>query len=230
MTQFMLISVLVVEFLSLLITFPGHIFILVVNILDWMKNKRLDISDQLINGMSLCNILHRIYQLIIHSIIIIKKDLLVVNLKILVHLLYLFPVLCTLLFSTWLAIHFCLKIVNINHKLYVYVQFWFPKMFPWIFLSSFFASVFISVPAALGLVETNLPNSTDTLMIPKRSLPKLLHYHIPSAVNIILSLRRHVKRIHESSGEFRPGIVEAHFDYINPRKQQITEKAAFCLS
>ncbi|XP_044127210.1 taste receptor type 2 member 7-like [Bufo gargarizans] len=188
---------LVINLISLLITFPGCTFILVVNILDWMKNKRLDISDQLISGITLCILVHRLQHTIFRSMEF-----------------------CTLLFSTWLAIHFCLKIVSINHKVYIYIQRRFSKMFPWILLPSIFASVTLSAPAALRLTQEQILNSTQTAQNLGHIFLEFLPYVVfsllcfllffSSALNIILSLQRHIKHINDNTIALRSEIVKAH--------------------
>ncbi|XP_056401098.1 taste receptor type 2 member 40-like [Hyla sarda] len=198
-------------------------FILVVNILDWMKNKRLDISDQLISGISLILLIHRFLLVIVHFIVITKENHANVLNVLSITLLYLSLMLCTLLFSTWLAIHFCLKIVNINHKLYIYIQRKFPKMFPWILLLSIVASFLVSSPAALRLSHEPSLNSTQSLQDPDFIDLDLLFYapyivfssfclllFSGSALNIVLSLYRHIKQIHNNNVQLSAQIVQAH--------------------
>ncbi|XP_071972601.1 taste receptor type 2 member 4-like [Engystomops pustulosus] len=203
------ISVLVVQLLSLLITFPGYMFILVVNILGYRKNKRLDISDQLISGISLCNLAHRFLHVSLDFFEFSNGFLVSVNYKIYTNILYLSLIFCTLLFSTLLAVYYCLKIVNINHNVYIYIQRMFPKTFPWILLPSIFSSVLISIPAALRLTRKPFVNSTGATQKSENLL-----YFVPynlfsslcfllffsSALNIILSLRRHIKQMHNLCG------------------------------
>ncbi|KAM3920452.1 taste receptor type 2 member 2-like [Leptodactylus fuscus] len=221
MAAFLEISLLVVEVITVLITVPGYMFIVVVNILDWMKNRRLDISDQLISGISLSNFLHRLLDVSL-DYIVFTTGINIIYCKGIIFL-YLSLILCTLLFSTWLSIHFCLKIVNINHNLYISIQRMFPKMFPWILLPSVLASVLISTPAALRLTRTQLLNSTCLLKLDQFFLELLLHFtpynvfsslclflFFSSALNIILSLRRHINQIHNNSMEFSARMVEAH--------------------
>ncbi|XP_044127219.1 taste receptor type 2 member 40-like [Bufo gargarizans] len=208
---------LVVNLISLLITIPGCTFILVVNILDWMKNKRLDISDQLISGITLCILVHRLQHTIFRSMEFVYDYYKIIKYM---QLSYFSLILCTLLFSTWLAIHFCLKIVNINNKVYIYIQRRFSKMFPWILLPSIFASVTLSAPAALRLTREQVLNSTQTAQnlghIFLEFLPYLVFSFLcfllffSSALNIILSLQRHIKHINDNTIALGSEIVKAH--------------------
>ncbi|XP_073493320.1 taste receptor type 2 member 114-like [Phyllobates terribilis] len=225
MKSFLDIIMLIVQFLSLLITFPGYTFILVVNFLDWMKNKRLEISDQLISGISLSTLIYGFLEINYDYIVITKEYFTIsASVTLLINILYLSILFCILLFSTFLAIHFCLKIVNINHKLYIYFQRRFSKMFPWIFLPSVSASILVSAPIARRFTQTLFLNSTDALQNPGHSALELFLFFIPyivlcflcfllfvsSTLNIILSLRRHIRQINENIGEFRSEILEAH--------------------
>ncbi|KAM3920451.1 embryonic protein UVS.2-like [Leptodactylus fuscus] len=153
MTTICEITILVVNLISILISIPGYMFIVVVNTLDWMKNERLDISDQLISGIGLLMLIHRSFHAIVDFVGFTKGYLTTRPEQLLINLLYLSIIFCTLLFSTWLSIHFCLKIVNVNHNLYISIQRMFPKMFPWILLPSVLASLVISAPVALNLAQ-----------------------------------------------------------------------------
>ncbi|XP_077137174.1 taste receptor type 2 member 7-like [Ranitomeya variabilis] len=220
---FLDVIVLAIDVISVLITFPGYMFILVVNILDWIKNKKLDISDQLISGISLFILFHRVLQVSLGLVVITKGFHSVLqDSKCSINILYMSQILCTMLFSMFLAVHFCLKIVKSSHKVYSYIQHRFPKMFPWILLPSVFASILISAPAAVKLTDVQLQNLT--VQSPGSLFLEMLPYFTPyiltssfclfvffcSALNIIVSLRRHVKHIHNNSKEFRAQIVEAH--------------------
>ncbi|XP_069624564.1 taste receptor type 2 member 104-like [Ranitomeya imitator] len=222
---FLDVIVLAIDVISVLITFPGYMFILVVNILDWIKNKKLDISDQLISGISLFILIHRVLQVSLDLVVITKGFHSVLqDSKCSINILYMSQIFCTLLFSMFLAIHFCLKIVKNSHKVYAYIQRRFPKMFPGILLPSVFASILISAPAAVKLTDVQLQNMTYTVQSPGSIFLEILPYFTPyvlissfclfvffcSALNIIVSLHRHVKHIHDNSKEFRTQIVEAH--------------------
>ncbi|KAG8582315.1 hypothetical protein GDO81_008007 [Engystomops pustulosus] len=224
MTTFFNIGILTVDFISLLITLPGYMFIIVLNILDWQKNERLDISDQLISGLSLFNLSHRILYASVNYIVFANKFLGTSELQLVLNMLSLSLIFCTLLFSTWLAIHFCLKIVNINHKVYIYTQRMFPKIFPWIHFLSIFASVLLSIPGALGLTQKNYQNSTAAPWDAGQSFFELLCNFIPSflcffliltsALKIIFSLKKHIEQICSNTMEFRAQIVEPHISAI----------------
>ncbi|KAG8536406.1 hypothetical protein GDO81_026420 [Engystomops pustulosus] len=213
--------ILAIDFVSLLMTFPGYMFIIVVNILDWMKNKRLDISDQLICGLGLLSLIHRITQVSVVCIILIYGlNEITYFTWISMHLMHYSINLCTLLFSTWLSIHFCLKIVNINHNLYINIQNWFPQMFPWIHFLSVLTSLLISGPAAQD-VSGIISNSIIFLNISSSPLKIFLSsklYYVFSAIFFlifvimvlvtIVSLYRHIKLMQNNTNHFRAETIE----------------------
>ncbi|KAG8547311.1 hypothetical protein GDO81_028561 [Engystomops pustulosus] len=207
----------------LFITFPGHIFILAMNILEWKKNKRLDISDQLISGLGLLSFLYKVFQVgfkcveVIHGVQAFTGSA-----WLSVYLIYNSLNFCTLLFSTWLTIHFCLKIVNINQNFYIYIQRMFPKMFPWILLPSVLVSLLISLPAAQDLSK-HYSNSTFLLNLGSSQLKRFhylkLYYSITSFCFVfslipllitIVSLCRHIHRMQSHSLRLRADSVSAH--------------------
>ncbi|KAG8543950.1 hypothetical protein GDO81_023322 [Engystomops pustulosus] len=206
-----------------MITFPGYIFILVVNILDWRKNKRLDISDQLISGLSLFSLLYRILQIGNKCVEVIYGIRTLTGFTWLcINLAFFSLNFCTTLCSTWLSIHFCLKIVNIQHQLYIYIQRTFPKMFPWILLPSLLVSLLISGPAAQDLAK--LYSNSTFLWNPRCSPVKIilslkLYYFLfsfcfflffISLLVTIISLYRHIQRMQNHSVNLRNESVEAH--------------------
>ncbi|KAG8548483.1 hypothetical protein GDO81_025254 [Engystomops pustulosus] len=199
------ISIFTIDLISLFITFPGYMFILVVNILDWWKNKRLDISDQLISGIGLFNLFHRFFYASLNYIIFTDGFLTILHLQDFINILYLSLIFCILFFSTLLAIHFCLKIVNINHKVYIYIQRTFPKIFPWILLLSIFASVLLSVPAALQLA---FPNSTDVKQTPDYSFSKISFYSAISFLCFLLLFISALNIMQNNAMNFRAEIVQ----------------------
>ncbi|KAG9462301.1 hypothetical protein GDO78_014419 [Eleutherodactylus coqui] len=214
------ISVPVIDCISLLICLPGCMFILVVNILDWRKNKRLDINDQLISGLGILILIYRSFQASFSCTLQIYEFYVITSLAwFYIYLTYYSLGFLTLVFSTWLSIHFCLKIVNINQNIYIYIQHNFPKMFPWILLPSVLASLLISGPVAQNMSEQSL-NFNDSLLYPSSSpLTTLLSVQlyfvffafcfliiVISLLLTIVSLYRHIQRMQS----FRSEMVEAH--------------------
>ncbi|KAG8547310.1 hypothetical protein GDO81_028560 [Engystomops pustulosus] len=228
------IGILAIDSISLLMTLPEYVFIQVVIILEWRKNKRFDISDQLISGLGLLSLIHKISQVNmrytsvrdgLHSLIFFSSLSFNVTCN--------FINLCTLLFSTWLSIHFCLKIVNINHNLYIYIHRMFPKMFPWILFPSVLVSLLISGPYAYDFAQ--LYSNSTVFLLPSYftniflSLKLYFAFYsfcfiglcIPLLVTIV-SLYRHIHQMQSHS--LRSDSVKAHIHVV------ITLVSLLCLN
>ncbi|KAG8547472.1 hypothetical protein GDO81_028309 [Engystomops pustulosus] len=213
----------VADCISLLIILPGYMFILVVNIQDWMKNKKLDVSDQLISGLGLLSLIHRLFQVSFRCTVLRHGFTMITSFAwLVIDITYLTLIFCTLLFSTWLSIHFCLKIVTLNNKLYIYIQRMFPKVFPWILLPSILASLLVSGPAAQSMSKqysnyTVFQNPSASPL--KTFLPVKLYFvvsslcfliFLTSALVTVVSMYRHIHHMQNNSSNFRSESVEAH--------------------
>ncbi|KAG8538869.1 hypothetical protein GDO81_021874 [Engystomops pustulosus] len=221
------ISILAVESVSLLFSFSGYIFILAVNILDWIKNKRLDISDQIISGLGVFSLLQRTYQVSIRCVALMYGLHDITRFAWLcIHLTYSSIDLCTLLFSSLLGVHFCLKIVNLNQNFYIYIQSMFPKMFPWILLLSVLTSLLISGPAAWDLSQHDF-NSTGQIKTSHSPLNRFLSLKffyaffsfcflifLMSLLVTIVSLHKHVRRMQNNATKLRAESAEAHVNAV----------------
>ncbi|KAG9463780.1 hypothetical protein GDO78_021110 [Eleutherodactylus coqui] len=207
------------NFVILIISFPPNFFIIAVNILDFFKNRRLLLSDLLISGISIVNLLHDFLKALVHyHYQLISKEYLKIGVFISLYL-----SMSTLLFSTLLSIHFCLKIVNINHRFYIYLQRSFPKVFPWIIITFLLGCFFLNLHSVLGTNQDCLSNTTTNVIQVKRpascswSILIILAIFVlgtflclASALTILISLLKHMKRIQgNTEGSGSPN-TEAH--------------------
>ncbi|KAM4013574.1 taste receptor type 2 member 4-like [Anomaloglossus baeobatrachus] len=213
----------VTDLISLLIILPGFIFITAVNFLDWRKSKRLDVSEQLISGLGLLSLIHRIFQVSFRSTVLFHGlNIFSSSAWLSIDITYLSLIFSTLLFSSLLAIHFCLKIVNVNQNLYIYIQHRFPKIYPWVFFPSTLVSLLISGPAASDMSKLVI-NGTALLnpnFSPLKTLTTLKLYFVSSSVCFLIflisvvvtvvSLNRHIQRMQANEVNFRAESVEAH--------------------
>ncbi|XP_069624322.1 taste receptor type 2 member 2-like [Ranitomeya imitator] len=202
-------------------SFPGNIFIIVVNILDFFKNRRLLLSDQLIFGFnvfSLLNGLHEGYILCTDIFPRIKNEYTAKE----AHVSMYFS-LSTLWFSALLSVHFCLKIVNINCGFYISLQRRFPKLFPWIIIAFLLEISFLSFYSALDTNQRCLQNTTSNLAFLKKSFQcswLIWIFMIASglctficslsALTILISLIKHMRRIQGNSEGSNSPNMEAH--------------------
>ncbi|KAG8549010.1 hypothetical protein GDO81_023124, partial [Engystomops pustulosus] len=198
-------------------------FILMVNLLTWIKNKKCPQVEQIITSISVCNIVAKIMEFIWLLNIINSSPVIT---KIYFALGFL-AMSCNVWFSTFLCVYFCLKIVNVKNTLYVCLQRNFQKILPWLFVSAILGSVLVSVPYILKIVEDSSnsglnisinmqSNSTfidfkerDILSFLILSWTALLILSI-SALAIVISLFKHMNHVQENIGGFRSPNMKIH--------------------
>ncbi|KAM4013576.1 taste receptor type 2 member 10-like [Anomaloglossus baeobatrachus] len=206
---------------TLLISFPGNVFIIVVTFLDSCKSRRLPINNQLILGFSVFSLLHGLQKGYLQYKELYKLASNEYDKKA-THV-FMYLNLCTLWFSALLCVHFCLKVVNINHKFYIRLQKRFPSLFPWIIFSFLLGYFFLSLSSALEMKEYCILNSTTKVvtikMSPRCSWSMLIFIVICglcgffctiSALTILISLLKHIRRIRENSEGSRSPNMDAH--------------------
>ncbi|XP_075699579.1 taste receptor type 2 member 9-like [Rhinoderma darwinii] len=209
------------NFVTLMLSYPGNIFIITVNILDFCKNRRLPLSDRLIFGFSVFSLLHGLTKgYILHrnlfQLAMNEFD------KNATHV-FMYLNMCTLWFSALLSIHFCLKIVNINNWFYICLQRRSPKMFPCMIIAFLLGYFLLTLYSALEANLECLPNITSKLVFimesPRCSWLLLIFLIICvlcaflcsiSALTILISLVKHMKRIKENTKESRTPNMDAH--------------------
>ncbi|KAG9464254.1 hypothetical protein GDO78_020244, partial [Eleutherodactylus coqui] len=206
------------NFVTLIISFPPNFFIIAVNILDFFKTRRLLLSDLLISGITIANLLQSFLKAFLqYHFQLISKGYLKIGVFVALYLST-----CTLLFSALLSIHFCLKIVNINHRFYICLQRSLPKLFPGIILTFLLGCLFLNLHSALDTNQGCLSNTTSKLVEvthPKCSWSLFITMTISalgtflcfvSALTILISLLKHMKRIQgNTEGSGSPN-MEAH--------------------
>ncbi|XP_063296039.1 taste receptor type 2 member 4-like [Pelobates fuscus] len=198
---------------------PWILFILIVNLLEWIQIKRLNLTDQLIFGISIATLSSVIIHIMYNSATLVLDTNLSNGLKVISSVLYVASVSCTIWFYTWLSVHFCLKIVNINNYIYIYFQNNFCKIHRIIFFQTVLAALFISLPPAWEETETSLSNNTDFVSndVPLETVNtfhKITNAYCTvafllfcsSASIIIASLFRHMKNIKGKDVGLRPNL------------------------
>ncbi|KAG9468211.1 hypothetical protein GDO78_023252, partial [Eleutherodactylus coqui] len=207
------------NFVTLIILFPVNVFIITVNILDFFKHRRFLLSDLFIFGISTANLLFDFLKAFLqyHS-----QWISIEHYNLVSHVV-LYLSMSTLLFSTLLSIHFCLKIVNINHRFYICLQRRFPKLFPWIIITFLLGCFFLNFHSALDTNQDCLSNTTSNViqvMNPvKCSWSSIIILEIyvlgttlcsVSALTILISLFKHLKRFQENTEGSGSPNMEAH--------------------
>ncbi|KAG9463900.1 hypothetical protein GDO78_020822 [Eleutherodactylus coqui] len=227
------------SFVTLILLFAANIFIIVVNILDFFKTRKLLLSDLLISGISTANLLHDFLKAFLHYYSqVISKEYLKIGLLVTLCL-----TINTLLFSAILSIHFCLKIVNINHRFYICLQRSFPKLFPGIIITFLLGCFFLNLHFSLGANEDCLTNTTLKVIQVKKSARCYWSLFITmtisalgtflcsvSALTILISLLKHMKRIQENTEGSGSPNMEAHIRAIKTITSLLAANILICTS
>ncbi|KAM8921413.1 taste receptor type 2 member 7-like [Pelodytes ibericus] len=213
----------IINLIHLLPPVLGNAFISSVNIMDLIKQKRLCVTDQLITGISVFSLLLQFIELTDWFFQLIQSESIYEGEKELtLSISFLTVLLCYLWFCSWLCVHFCLKIVNINNRSYVCLQRGFSKMFPWLLIPSIFGPVSVSLPVALkewSPSNTTLGISNQTNGMGHSFCSHHVYFAVASlgfllcsvsAVTIISSLYRHVRRMQDNAEGSRSPNVQAH--------------------
>ncbi|XP_069829071.1 taste receptor type 2 member 4-like [Dendropsophus ebraccatus] len=211
------ITLIAISYVTAIISLPGNIFIIVVNIVDSHRNRERTLGDRLIFYFSIFTFLHGLIEMLILCLVLLTSYSNVIHFT-------MYFSMCTLWFSALLSIHYCLKIVTIHHWFYIRLQRGFPKSFPWIHLAFFLGFAFINFSSNLDKKQECLLNTTDpqagSVQISPRCAWLTLIFLIicalctflssVSASTILISLCKHMKRIQENSGASGSPNIAAH--------------------
>ncbi|KAG8551760.1 hypothetical protein GDO81_004249 [Engystomops pustulosus] len=204
------ITLVSINYVTLILQFPGNAFIIVVLILDFYKNRRLPVNDQLILVLNVFNLLYGFNAgYLLYGYLSKLNDYGLFD-QAIHH--FMFSNLCSIVFSALLSIHFCLKIVNINNRFYIGLQKRFPNLFPWIIIAFPVGYFLLSHFSAAGRIKHCLLNTTSEFEYMEESLrcSWIAVFFViicvtctfsctVSALTILISLFRHVKRMQENT-------------------------------
>ncbi|XP_053330335.1 taste receptor type 2 member 40-like [Spea bombifrons] len=205
------------------------LFIFAVDLLDLINTKKLKLTDQLIFGISISGILFALLKIYRHVALVFMWGFIFdVNNGIMLAF-YMMLMSFNLWFCTWLCLHFCLKIVNVNNGFYIFLQRRFFKMFPWLYFPSVMGSLLVAIPFAwygtnsLQMNTTRcdtIGNGSLTYMTSRKQSNFLYAYLVASTlgfvlcsasvVTIIFSLYGHVKKMRLNSEGSRMPTMKAH--------------------
>ncbi|KAM3920446.1 taste receptor type 2 member 40-like [Leptodactylus fuscus] len=207
----------------------GNTFILVANALEWVKTKSITASDQLICGISFFSSLYEVLKLcgyILQSALIdlvFTYDTQRISTVVCLALMS-----CNVWISTWLSVHFCFRIVHMQHQFYVYVQRRFSKMIVWLLLPTVLVSFLLSLSFSWDVSETRWPNVTLNATQSNGSSSEVLQrcvclydafigfsflgflLSLAALAAIIKSIYGHMKNMQKSGQSFRNPNLDPH--------------------
>ncbi|XP_071988250.1 taste receptor type 2 member 7-like, partial [Engystomops pustulosus] len=204
-------TLILTSYVTLIVSLPGNIFIIVKNVLDLWKNRRLLLSDWLMLGFSFFSFLQ-----VCNEGFVLYLDL--YHLPSNIHV-FMYLNMCTLWFSALLSLHFCLKIVQINHWLYICLQRRFPELFPWIIVGFLLGFLILNLYSTIDPKAECSSNTTSSVVSIRCSWLKLIFLTSCflftflcslSALTILISLMKHVRRIQDNTEGSGSPSMKAH--------------------
>ncbi|XP_068129262.1 taste receptor type 2 member 8-like [Hyperolius riggenbachi] len=133
----------ILGFIFFLVPASENIFIALVSLLNWKKNKSLSLTERIIFWLCVLSILDDLRQT--YSFVHYYLHGAFGNpYRQFTTILFLTLSSSKLWLSAWLCLHYCLKIVQIHHRFYHHLQLRFPRVLPWLLTSSLLGSFLLS--------------------------------------------------------------------------------------
>ncbi|XP_063789025.1 taste receptor type 2 member 41-like [Pseudophryne corroboree] len=185
--------------------------ILSVYIRLWKKSNRLGASDPILLSMALTNLL-LVCQLLLSDYLYYFYSQLNTGILYLLYVLYV-QYNMSLWNTAWLSICYCVKLVTVTHRIFLWVKMWFPSSITKLLIGSAIWSILMNLPFiwTVQIMFLQNGNVTDgsvsfTMMvdIPYYVVNLLLSYILPFTLTVtciglsVTSLLHHVWRIRQN--------------------------------
>ncbi|XP_069057765.1 taste receptor type 2 member 9-like [Pleurodeles waltl] len=206
-------------------------FIVTLNLLDWGKGRRLNTCDLILVTLGIsctcfqCTVVGKSY-----FYVLCRASLNFDNIYTALFTLHVYTGRTSLWLTASLCVFYCMKIVDLNHWLYIWLKLRISKLVPWLLLGSFVVSPLLNMPlywsACKVFFEHTTPNLTANAAVPGFEMRwtlwhdlaiMLLDLCLPllvcmACISLILtSLYRHTRRMKDSPSGFSKAHLEAHF-------------------
>ncbi|KAM4790006.1 taste receptor type 2 member 40-like [Cyanocitta cristata] len=224
------ISIVAIE---VVVGFIGNGFITTVNIINWIKSKKISSADMILIFLSTSRFIlqvtilmhiHSLYFADVLKLASVYKDFGAV---------WMFVNHASLWFSTWLYVLYCVKIVKVTHWLLLKIKRRIAGMIPWLLLGSLVISSMTSLPLLWITPSTYLCSSTgncrenSTAHITNWDSSYLyllvlyfvgcffpLVFSVVTSALIITSLWKHRKTMQCYTDTFRDAMIDVHLTAI----------------
>ncbi|XP_010603625.1 taste receptor type 2 member 1-like [Fukomys damarensis] len=207
----MLTSHLPIHFLMAVIQFLTVFFIngfiVLVNIMDFIKHRQMAPLDLLISCLATSRICQQVLTFLVHltHLSIIK------NMKFTeYYILFMFVNICGIWLATWLGVFYCVKIATFPHPLFFWLKMRISKLVPWLILGSIlYASVCTGIHTIyiwtitqkffINFFHKNATQTEEIDIIPFSLL--FIHFTVPlivlfiAVLLLIFSLGRHTQNM-----------------------------------
>ncbi|KAM6211445.1 taste receptor type 2 member 40-like [Sarcoramphus papa] len=214
--------------IEVVVGFIGNGFITAVNIINWIKSKKISSADMILIFLSTSRFVLQVTILVnIHSLYFADVFKLASVYKVFAAL-WMFVNHASLWFSTWLYVLYCVKILNVTQWLLLQIKLRIAGMVPWLLLGSLLMSSVTSLPLLWITPSTYLCSSTgncrenNTARITDwdSSYLYLLLYFIGCCFPLVLSvvtsallitsLWKHTKKMQCYVDTFRDPLTDVH--------------------
>lgn len=211
----------------------GNGFITAVNIINWIKSKKMSSADLILIFLSTSRfILQMTILMHIHSLYFADEFKLASVYKAF-GAVWMFVNHASLWFSTWLYVLYCVKIINVTQRLLLQIKLRIAGMVPWLLLGSLMISSVTSLPLLWITPSTYLCSSTGNCRENSTAhitdwdsshLYLLLLYFVGcffplvlsvvSSALLITSLCKHTKKMQCYVDTFRDPLIDVHLTAI----------------
>ncbi|XP_030042716.1 taste receptor type 2 member 40-like [Microcaecilia unicolor] len=206
----------------------GNGFIIAVNFYDWVRSRDINTSNFIISWLGVSNFILQGTLLVSACFYLLQRDMYYIEPLRKTLIIFRYSLLSSSLwFSTWLCLYYCLKILSCSQPFFVLLRVRFPKLVAPMLLGSTLVSLVISLPMAWDFYQISSTNATDAAgnspahWIYNSSCSCTFYIYVvvsslafvilsSSAVVLIVSLFRHMKRMEQNMSSLRNLRLEAH--------------------
>uniref|UniRef100_A0A670K7C0 Taste receptor type 2 n=1 Tax=Podarcis muralis TaxID=64176 RepID=A0A670K7C0_PODMU len=222
-----------------LIGMVGNGFIVIVNAIEWFRNRKLSPADMILSCLGFFRF--QFHAVVIHyaiSILFFMKTDQFKHLKVAHYISWSFINTAVLWLGTWLSVLYCVKIANFSHPLFLQMKRRFPGLVPWLLLGTVVFSAIITIATGTSNAKVSKCNAFESLLTNNSDSENeilnsckylLLLYVVPnflpfmiflsSSILLLTSLWRHKKLLQNNAKDVS---TEAH-------RNAIKALASFCI-
>ncbi|XP_010182808.1 PREDICTED: taste receptor type 2 member 8-like [Mesitornis unicolor] len=224
------ISIMTIE---IVVGFIGNGFITAVNIINWIKSKKISSADMILIFLSTSRFILQVTVMMhIHNLYFVD-ELTFASLSKAFETVWMFVNHGSLWFSSWLYVLYCVKIINVTQWLLLQIKLRIARMVLWLLLGSLVISFGTSFPLLWIRHSTYFCNSTGSCRENSTAYstgwdnsyfnPLLLHFvgcifplvlSVLASALLIISLWRHTKKMQCYIDTFRDPLTDVHLTAI----------------
>ncbi|KAM4628478.1 taste receptor type 2 member 40-like [Discoglossus pictus] len=201
-------------------------FIVLVNLLDWFKERKLNSCDLILTALGISNIFFQCFTTVDNLTFFVFRELYFQDDIFLYTTAWVITLISNSSWLTaWLCLYYCVKIVNLNSRFFSWMKLQINAIVPWLMLMSFLGSIGIGLPTIWSVYKSLPANSTASYNVDELGLNWKLSYGAAAAVLVVvcpfllvalsivlilISLCRHVFHMNQNATGFTKPNLKAH--------------------